>query len=357
MSQRTSPNTGKKYGLMRVCHAWDMSRSSFYSKRARTNMNCPSTSTRVRPGPKTEISDQGLLKLIRSDLENSPFTGEGHRKVYGRLNRRQGLRVGKKRILRLMREHNLLSPHRVKQGIVNPHDGRIITDAPNEMWAADGAKVEAVHDGWIWVFWAVEHWNAECVGWHVTKKGDRFAALEPITMGIEKVFGGTGPDVARGLRLRIDHGSQYKSDDFINQVRYWGVAPSMGFVREPETNGVVERFNRTFKEQVIHGHVYQGVEDLRLRVEAFIRDYNEEWQLEKLDYKSPLEARREWEENERRINNSTLSPKGEGSTATSLGRPGRAGQEQRLMQIHRVPSVKGSTATSLGVTIIAGVNC
>ena len=31
---------------------------------------------------------------------------------------------------------------------------------------------------------AVEHWNAECVGWHVCKRGDRFAALQPISMGL-----------------------------------------------------------------------------------------------------------------------------------------------------------------------------
>jgi len=354
MSQRTSSNAGKKYGRKRVCDVWDMPRSTYYSKRARSKKD--TNKPRVRPGPKTEISDENLLKLIRGDLENSLFAGEGHRKVYGRLNRRQGHKVGKKRILRLMREHNLLSPHRVKQGKVNPHDGRIITDIPNKMWAADGAKVETVADGWVWVFWSVEHWNAECMGWYVTKKGDRFAALEAITMGVEKVFGGTGPDIARGLRLRIDHGSQYKSDDFINQIRYWGITPSMGFVREPETNGVVERFNRTFKEQVIHGRVFYSVKDLRKRVEMFINNYNESWLLEKLDYKSPLEARKDWERKEQRRDNSLLLAEGEGSTATSLGRP--KGEKNDLDKIiHRVPSVEGSTATSLGETIITGVNC
>jgi transposase InsO family protein len=260
-----------------------------------------------------------------------------------------------------MREHRLLSPHRVEQGTVNPHDGRIITDAPNEMWAADGAKVETAVDGWVWVFWSIEHWNAECMGWYVTKRGDRFAALEPITMGIENAFGGTGPGIARGLHLRIDHGSQYKSDDFINQIRYWGITPSMGFVREPETNGVVERFNRTFKEQVIHGRVFQGVEDLRKCVERFISDYNKSWLLEKLNYKSPLEARSEWEEREQRADNSMLFAEGEGVTATSLGQRRSSGgkyiNSHIPEQIHRVPSVERVTATSLGGNMIAGVNC
>ena len=48
-------------------------------------------------------------------------------------------------------------------------------------------------------------------------------------------------DVARGLALRMDHGSQYLSDHFLKQIRYWGVHPSFAFVEEPETNGVAER--------------------------------------------------------------------------------------------------------------------
>ena len=63
--------------------------------------------------------------------------------------------------------------------------------------------------------------------------------------------------VARGLALRMDHGSQYLSDHFLRQIRYVGIRPSFGFLEEPETNGVVERWNRTLKEQAIYGRVFQ----------------------------------------------------------------------------------------------------
>ena len=53
------------------------------------------------------------------------------------------------------------------------------------------------------------HWNAECVGWHVCKVGSRFAALDPIAQGLERLYGSLDADVARGLALRMDHGSQY----------------------------------------------------------------------------------------------------------------------------------------------------
>ena len=106
------------------------------------------------------------------------------------------------------------------------------------MWGTDGVRVFTLDDGWVWVFAAVEHWNAECVGWHVCKIGSRFAALEPIAQGLGRIYGSSDADVARGLALRMDHGSQYLSDHFLNQIRYWWIRPSFGFVEEPETNGV-----------------------------------------------------------------------------------------------------------------------
>jgi putative transposase len=78
-------------------------------------------------------------------------------------------------------------------------------------------------------------------------------------MGVQRIFGSAAADSARGLQLRMDHGSQYISDHFINQVRFWGIAPSFAFVEEPQTNGVAERFNRTLKEQAIDGRIFKNV--------------------------------------------------------------------------------------------------
>ena len=75
------------------------------------------------------------------------------------------------------------------------------------MWGTDGAKVFTLDDGWVWVFSAIEHWNAECMGWHVTKRGDRYAALEPMSQGLTSLYDSLAADVARGLQLRMDHGS------------------------------------------------------------------------------------------------------------------------------------------------------
>ena len=130
---------------------------------------------------------------------------------------------------------------------------------------------------------------------NVCKVGSRFAALDPIAQGLERLYGSLDADVARGLALRMDHGSQYLSDHFLKQIRYWGIHPSFGFVEEPETNGVAERWNRTLKEQAIHGRIFQNLEAVRAAVADFVERYNQTWRLEKLGYHTPIEAREEYE--------------------------------------------------------------
>ncbi|MEX3606589.1 MAG: integrase core domain-containing protein [Burkholderia sp.] len=70
-----------------------------------------------------------------------------------------------------------------------------------------------------------------------------------------------------------------------------GITLSYAFVAEPQTNGVAERFNRTMKEQAIQGRLFKNVEEVRVAAIAFKDRYNREWRLEKLGFKSPLEAR------------------------------------------------------------------
>ena len=104
-----------------------------------------------------------------------------HRKVHARLRILDRIRVSRTRVLRVMRAQGLLSPHRGRQGEMKAHEGTIVTSAPDVMWGTDGVRVFTAQDGWVWTFAAVDHWNAECVGWHVSKVGNRFAA-PPVPM-------------------------------------------------------------------------------------------------------------------------------------------------------------------------------
>lgn len=294
LSATVSPTAGKLYGVERVCTIFEQPRSSFYARRrAATQVSNQAAPVPHKRGPKTAVNDVQLLDLIRTDLADSPFQGEGYRKVWARLRVQREVRVSAKRVLRLMRENQLLSPWRGRQATGPKHDGKIVTDAPNQMWGTDGTKIFTVEDGWGWLFTAIEQWNAECVGWHVAKGGSRYAALEPISMAMKNIYGAVAADVARGLALRMDHGTQYLSDHFLNQVRFWAIRPSFGFIQEPETHGVAERFNRTLKEQAIYGRVLRNIEEVRTAVAKFIDTYNERWLIQKLGHRSPAQARRE----------------------------------------------------------------
>jgi transposase InsO family protein len=288
MSRQTSPGAARRYGLQRVCRVLAFPRSTIYAQRARTTVVSLHPKRR---GPKPTVSDEALLEAIRADLATSPFLGEGHRKVWARRRIQCGIRVSRMRVLRLMRTHHLLSPHRSRPGVAQAHAGTILTDRPNELWGTDGIRIETVEDGWVWAFTAVDHFDACCVGHPVVKIGSRFAALEPIAMGLKTYLGNTCADAGRGLALRMDHGTPYTADHFLNQIRFWGITPSFAFVAEPETNGVAERFNRTLKEQAIYGRIFRNLQEVRGAVDAFVKRYNGHWRLEKLGFQTPLEAR------------------------------------------------------------------
>ena len=113
--------------------------------------------------------------------------------------------------------------------------------------------VKLIEQAIIWIFTAIEHWNAECVGWHVCRESAK-------------------------------HCSSVASQS-------WGMP---AFVEQPQTNGVAERFNRTLKEQIIHGRIYRNIAELRNAVRGFVEQYNAQWIVEKNGYLSPAQARQAW---------------------------------------------------------------
>ena len=271
MSGAQSISTRRAYGVQRVCRVWHCARSSVYARRQAT----PSPAPCRRRGPVGAAPDDVLVAHVRRVLEASPFHGEGYRKVWAKL-RVEGRRTSKERVRRLMREHDLQAPQRAGHAHgPKAHDGTITTEAPDVMWGTDMTATVTVAEGPAFVFVAVDHCTAECIGLHAAKRGTRFEALEPIRQGIRERFGGIGEGVARGLRLRHDHGSNYLADDFQQEVAFFGIESSPSFVREPEGNGVAERFIRTLKENLLWVRSFATIEELRLALLAFKRTYNE----------------------------------------------------------------------------------
>ena len=127
------------------------------------------------------------------------------------------------------------------------------------MWGTDGVRVFTAEDGWVWTL--VDHWNAECVGWHVCKVGSPSRK-------------GSGDSTARSRRT-WPAGWRYGwitaaslSDHFLNHAT--GASTPASPSLKSETNGVVERWNRTLKEQAVYGRVFRNLAEVRAAVAAFV---------------------------------------------------------------------------------------
>lgn len=236
-----SPSAGRPYGLARVARTWRIARSTIYAQlhaeRARNRAAAedpqdPWHHQDSKRGPKTAHTDTELVSHVQRVLAESQFTGEGHRKVWAKL-RMQGVRTSKVRVLRLMRENGLLAPTRSPRVRgPYPRDGTITTERPNEMWGTDATTV-LTGEGTATVFIAIDHGSADCVGIHAARYGTRFEALEVISQGVHEHFGSYDAGVATGLKLRHDHGSQFLSHHYQQEIRFLGIESSPSFIRMP----------------------------------------------------------------------------------------------------------------------------
>jgi putative transposase len=284
MSRQVSPSTNRPYGLQRVARLWGVARATVYRHRR------PDQGEPRRPGPVGAMRDDALVEAIRKLLRDSPFHGEGHRKLWARL-RFAGVRTSRRRVLRLTREHGLLAHQRAgRPHGPRAHDGTITTERVDLMWGTDLTSV-MTGEGQAAVFVAVDHCSAECLGIHASRGADRFEALEPVRQAVRHCRGGFARGVTAGLRLRHDHGSQYVSHHFQAEIRFLGLESSPAFVREPEGNGCAERFIRTLKENLLWVRRFETVEELRLALQQFRQAYNQSWIIERHGYRTPAQVR------------------------------------------------------------------
>ena len=285
MSEAVSPSTGRAYGVARVATLWGVARATVYRRRG----DAPERPRR-RPGPSGPRPDAELVTAIRRLLAANEFHGEGYRKIWARL-RFAGIRTSKRRVLRLTREHGLQAPHRVgRPHGPRAHDGTIRTERVDEMWGTD-MTTTLTGDGNAAVFVLVDHGSGECRGLHAAARGTRIEALEPLRQASRHSFGAFGAGVARGVRLRHDHGSQFVADDFQHELDFLGLESSPAFVREPEGNGCAERFIRVLKENLLWVRRFDTVEELRRALHAFKDAYNRRWILQRHGYRTPAQVR------------------------------------------------------------------
>ncbi len=285
MGKEKSSSKNCCYPKRLILHVAELSPSAWYDKRERIK-----ETDKQKRGPRTIISDEDLLQQLKNMLKEPVFVGEGYIKLHARL-KQKNVNIGKNRLYRIMKAENLLTHKYGNKGSGALHDGTIITEHPNRMWATDGKQFYVNQEGKCWFIGIIDHFNDEIKAFYICKTFDRYAAMEPMRMAVKKVFGSIDKGVCKGMNiaLRADHGSQFESKDYQKEIEYLGINYSPAFVRSPECNGIIERFHRTLNEQIFKNYTFENIEQANKKLGEFIENYNEKWLLHRLDLKSPRE--------------------------------------------------------------------
>ena len=274
MSRTRSASTGRSYG--RLSGSEGLGPAAVDVLPAALSAGLAGLPT--RRGPTTSYSDEQLVGETRRAIRESPFHGEGHRKVWARAAPDARTRAARRR--------NASRSPSSRSGTTVPSS----PDGPSETWGVDATAGFTLRDWQVPIFARIDHCSACCLGIHVAKRGTRFEALEPVRQTVREQFGGFSERIAPGVGLRRDHGSQFMSDDFRREIRFLGLVSSPAFVREPEGNGSIERFFRTLEEEPGWVRHFETLEELAEALEQVRQRYNEQWLVERLHFQSPRQA-------------------------------------------------------------------
>ena len=216
----------------------------------------------------------------------------GYRRIQQQL-RREGIEANHKRVLRLMREDNLLSLRRRSFVIttdsqhiwpVYPNLVRgIQTTDINQLWVADITYIK-LREEFVFVAVVLDAHSRRVIGWNLDRQLRAEIAMAALRQAIAE------RPISPGLIHHSDRGVQYACSDYTDILHGCGMQISMSRVGNPYDNAKAESFMKTLKYEQINATEYRTLEELRESLEQFIeRYYNAERLHSSLGYLSPIE--------------------------------------------------------------------
>ncbi len=263
------------YSIQEGCQLVDLPRSSYYY-----------------------VSHKADESHLEQDLKTvaGQFPRYGSRRLFRQLRRAPyGYSLGRYRMRRLMREHNLLQKVKRKGYRTTnsdhpyPRYANLVQDLeithPDQVWVGDITYIRLFQE---FVFLAVvmDVFTRSIRGWNLSCSLDRSLTLEALLQSLEDHV----PEIHHS-----DQGVQYAASEYVNALQARQVQISMAAQGEPRENGYAERLMRTIKEEEVELSDYQDFADAYRQIGQFLEDvYNTKRIHSSLGYLTPLEFEAAW---------------------------------------------------------------
>jgi putative transposase len=225
----------------------------------------------------------------------------GYRRITAAL-RRDGMRVNHKRVLRILREDNLLAvqPRAFAATTDSDHDLEVFLNLArrmkltglNQLWVADITYIR-LQSEFVYLAVILDSFSRKVIGWSL----DRTLASRLPIAALEQAIAERRPPP--GLVHHSDRGVQYASAEYVRILHRQEMIPSMSRPANPYDNASCESFMKTLKREEIYTRDYRNLTDLRANIEAFIERYYNGCRLHSaLGYRPPEEFESEMQSGE-----------------------------------------------------------
>jgi putative transposase len=218
----------------------------------------------------------------------------GYRRVTIELGR-AGIVVNHKRVLRLMREDNLLCLRRrafVPATTDSVHGWRVVPNLTHgmiltgidQLWVADITYIR-MREEFAFLAVVLDAFSRRVIGWALETHLQASLAITALTMALAARRPAPG-----SLIHHSDRGVQYACRDYTSILEAHDIRPSMSRIGCPYDNAKAESFMKTLKQEEVDGRTYRDIHDARSTIGAFLEDvYNRQRLHSALAYRPPVE--------------------------------------------------------------------
>ena len=253
---------------------------------------------RRRPPSERALSDARLTERIR-EIHKKSRESYGARRIDLEL-RDEGVRVGRKRVERLMRAAGLSGYVKRRKGrtTIRVQGVRVASDlverdfnpqAPNRLWCADIKEIPT-WEGTLYLASVLDCFSRRVVGWSMRDDMQAELVVDALEMAVARRRPGPG------LIHHSDQGSQYVALVFGRRLRTAGIAQSMGSKGDCFDNAAIESYHATLEKELLRGRSFRTRQEARTTVFDWIECwYNRERRHSRLGYRSPEQHERDHE--------------------------------------------------------------